>query len=103
MVIAIGWKIEKRFFRIINFFSKVRKYNCEKLGKIILLFTEAAATNRSVHFNYRKYEGERSERTIYPESFKKIGTSLCVRGYCTLRNEDRTFAIKRITKLQMVD
>jgi len=66
-----------------------------KLSKL----RKAIDENGTATFEYRKYEGERSKRTIKPEGFKLPGKSLCVYGYCFLRNDKRTFAIKRITKL----
>jgi hypothetical protein len=65
------------------------------------ILREAADRGGSVSFNYRKFEGMRSERTIYPSSFEKIGTSLCVKGHCTLRSDTRVFAIRRITNLKV--
>ena len=63
---------------------------------------EAAKNHKMVKFNYRKYGGEKSKRVIYPESFEKVGKSLCVRGFCTLRNGERVFSIRRISNLQIV-
>jgi len=60
---------------------------------------KAIDENGTVTFEYKKFEGERSTRTIKPEGFKLPGKSLCVYGYCFLRNDKRTFAIRRMTKL----
>jgi hypothetical protein len=66
-----------------------------KLSKL----RKAIDEDRTVTFEYRKYEGERSKRTIKPEGFKLPGKYLCVYGYCYLRNDRRTFSIRRMTKL----
>lgn len=67
------------------------------------LLREAANDQVAVKFSYRKYSGERSIRVFYPDSFEKVGTSLCVRGYCTLREDERIFAIRRISRLKIVE
>lgn len=50
----------------------------------------------TIIFNYQKYEGDKSKRSIKPIGLKQKGQSLCVEGYCYLRKADRTFAIKRM-------
>lgn len=56
-----------------------------------------------ISFNYEKFEGDRSTRSIKPfELFQKKST-LCVRGFCYLRNEDRSFAIKRMNAVKIVE
>lgn len=54
-----------------------------------------------VSFNYTKWEGEKSSRRIKPQGFKLVGKTLCVYGFCFLRQDKRTFAIKRINKLKI--
>lgn len=57
----------------------------------------------NIRFDYHKSEqfdgGEQSHRTIRPAEIKMVGNSRCVGGFCHMRNEDRTFAIDRISKL----
>jgi len=57
----------------------------------------------NVKFDYQKSvqfdNGERSLRTIKPIEFKTIGNSLCVVGFCYMRNENRTFNVERISNL----
>jgi len=61
--------------------------------------------NVNVKFNYHKsiqFEGGlQSVRTIKPKGFKVMGRfdSLCVFGYCYLREKERTFNIERISNL----
>ena len=56
-----------------------------------------------ISFNYEKFEGNRSTRSIKPLEIFQKKTTLCVRGFCYLRNEDRSFAIKRMTAVKIVD
>ncbi|MBZ9652668.1 UvrD-helicase domain-containing protein [Psychroflexus montanilacus] len=58
-----------------------------------------------VKFNYHKSkqfnDGITSLRTIKPDGFKVIGQydSLCVFGYCYMREEERVFKLERISEL----
>jgi DNA helicase-4 len=58
-----------------------------------------------VKFNYHKSkqfnDGITSLRTIKPDGFKVIGQydSLCVFGYCYMREEERVFNLERISEL----
>ena len=63
---------------------------------------EAVESKRQIKFKYYKYSGEMSMRTISPESFKKVGKSLCVEGFCFLRESNRVFNISRINNLTLV-
>lgn len=71
--------------------------------KKLYLLREAVEKQNKIHFHYVKFEGERSIRTFQPQEFKKVGESLCVRGFCYLRNDYRTFAIKRMSELKIVE
>ena len=71
--------------------------------KKLYLLREAVEKQNKIHFHYVKFEGERSIRTFQPQEFKKVGESLCIRGYCYLRNDYRTFAIKRMSELKIVE
>lgn len=72
-------------------------------GKKLKLINHAISQNKKILFNYRKFDGEKSKRTICPELTKRVGRSLCVSGFCYLRNEERIFAIKRMRNLNIVD
>ncbi len=79
-------------------FNEKTENNFEKKVELI---TEAINYNALIKFNYRKFSGEKSVRTIQPENIEMIGNSLCVSGFCFLRNCDRVFAIQRITNLKL--
>lgn len=76
--------------------------NKEVLFKAI---KEAINSNQNIQFNYQKSTtfsaGELSKRTIKPTDFETIGTSesLCIKGYCYMRKEERVFALDRISNL----
>ena len=69
---------------------------------------EAIKNNYLLQFNYQKSvtfdNGEQSWRKIKPESLEVIGShgSVCVRGFCYLRNEERVFALSRISNLEII-
>lgn len=71
-------------------------------GRKLRLINEAISQNKQIYFNYRKFKGEKSKRTILPEETERIGRSLCVRGFCYLRNEDRIFAVKRMRNIKIL-
>lgn len=63
---------------------------------------KAIDENRTVTFKYRKYkETRKTKRTIKPEGFETPSRNLCVYGYCYLRNDNRHFVIRRISKLKI--
>ena len=66
------------------------------------LLREAVESGRQVKFKYYKYSGEMSKRSISPESFKKLGKSLCVEGFCFLRESNRVFNISRMKNLTVL-
>jgi len=68
----------------------------------IALLEQAIQERKAVHFRYRKWTGEMSTRTVDPSAFKVVGESLCVVGYCHLRNAERTFAVKRMSGVNLV-
>lgn len=61
----------------------------------------------NVKFNYHKSQqfegGVQSLRTIKPKGFKVMGqyNSVCIFGYCYMREEERTFNIERISDLKI--
>lgn len=63
--------------------------------------------NVNVKFNYHKSQqfegGVQSLRTIKPKGFKVMGqyNSVCVFGYCYMREEERTFNLERISDLKI--
>jgi hypothetical protein len=71
-------------------------------GKRVKLIQEAIDNQGIIHFQYTKYEGEKSVRSIRPEGLKQIGQSLCVSGYCYLRDDSRVFAIHRMKGVKIV-
>lgn len=81
---------------------KVDSRNKEVLFKAI---KEAINNNQNIQFNYQKSTtfsaGELSKRTIKPTEFETIGISesLCIKGYCYMRKEERVFALDRISNL----
>ncbi len=64
---------------------------------------EAIKNSKDLYFHYKKYEGEASIRKISPIWTKMDGTSLCVFWYCHLREDDRVFAIRRMTEINIME
>jgi len=79
--------------------------NNQEIGtfvKRLKLIRKAINEHNIIHFQYRKYNGEKSVRSIIPKGLKMIKKSLCVYGYCYLRNDLRIFAIKRMRAVKIV-
>jgi predicted DNA-binding transcriptional regulator YafY len=69
---------------------------------------QAIDAGREIRFLYRRPDGEIMYRTIVPRELALIpfrqseGSSLCVQGHCRLRNESRTFALRRMSALEIL-
>lgn len=94
--------------KLINYTTKAlktseRKINSTKISIIKEYINIAISTNLPIKFSYHKSiqfdGGVQSLRTIKPSKFKTVGNSLCVVGYCYMREEDRTFNIERMSNL----
>jgi 5-methylcytosine-specific restriction endonuclease McrA len=80
----------------------VRNYISPYQKKLETIKT-ALLDSKKLYFRYRKYDGERSIRTIEPYRFTRVSSTQCIEGYCNVREEKRTFAIKRMTYLKIID
>lgn len=68
---------------------------------------DAISTNRKIEFLYLKRNRTTYElRTIQPTDLKfivpRINSTICVSGYCYLRNEARTFSVKRMRDIRII-
>lgn len=83
--------------------KKETHLNNNSLSDIKKILELGVSYNLNVKFNYHKSiqfdGGVQSLRTIKPSEFKTVGNSLCIVGYCYMREEDRTFNIERMSKL----
>ena len=66
---------------------------------------DAILKNKSVKISYINQKNLPSLRTIKPIRFEMVERKksfydrLCIKAFCNLRNEERTFAIYRIKKI----
>lgn len=71
------------------------------------LIEQAIREKKTISFLYAKYGETPTNRRASPRSInnyeheRKHGSTLCVEGFCYLRNEDRTFAISRMSKVKI--
>lgn len=84
-------------------FSYERARQETAYAKRLKLIKQVLSENGIIRFGYKNRDKRRSVRSIQPREFIKMGESLCVRGYCYLRSEDRTFAVNRMTRVKAVD
>lgn len=83
--------------------QKETHLNTNNLGDIKNIIQLGISYDLNLKFNYHKSiqfdGGVQSLRTIKPSVFKTVGNSLCIVGYCYMREEDRIFNIVRMSKL----
>lgn len=65
------------------------------------LLRSAMEQGAAVSFRYTDAYGKKTRRTIEPSDFETVEHTLCVVGYCRLRQEQRTFAVRRMSQLEM--
>ncbi len=70
----------------------------------VKLLEWAIQSSQKVQFSYETQNGEKSDRTVTPISFKTVKQTqnLCLEGYCHLRNAKRNFAIKRMRDIKII-
>jgi len=69
----------------------------------ISLIDQAISNSKSISFDYKDKNGDKSFRTIDPTFYEHIGHTLCIHGWCHLRKENRTFALKRMQNVVVTD
>ncbi len=78
----------------------------EKTLNIKATIDKAIAQNKSITISYRNFNGETSDRTIsniyYNNKFEGNGYyNEYIRGFCSKRQEERTFKIDRIISIKL--
>ncbi len=73
------------------------------MRKRLDLVSGAVETGRMVRFGYTDASGLASVRTIRPEEVFASGRTVCVRGYCHLRNAERVFLLERMSRARIVE
>jgi 5-methylcytosine-specific restriction endonuclease McrA len=73
---------------------------------------KAIGEKRKLKFHYQNYEGEKTSRTVRIDRLVQPGEgyadgsgivkNLCVRGFCELRKEKRSFTISKMRDLKLV-
>lgn len=98
-------EIRFKFKQYINLEEKLIDFKCKKEDEIFEFLQLAINYEFLLKFKYKNSEicsdGAESIRTILPIKFVEQGQndSLCITGFCLLRNEQRTFNIERISDL----
>ena len=79
-------------------------------SKRVADISEAINYGNRIRFNYKKpTDSDFIKRTVHPRELINIdhrrgsGSTLCVRGYCELREDDRTFDLKRMRGLKVLN
>jgi len=71
--------------------------------KRVSLINSAISNKKIIHFSYINWAGRKSARSIKPIDLRQVGKSLCVHGLCYLRQEERTFSVKRMKGVKIID
>lgn len=71
-------------------------------GERIDVLRRAMENDGAVAFGYLNREGRKSTRSIRPRNFMRVGSNLCVVGFCYLRRSERTFAVRRMRGVRAV-
>jgi 5-methylcytosine-specific restriction endonuclease McrA len=100
-LITLCEKCHKKAHRVREFIRTVSKDSIFK-NKLDLI-SDALRNNKYIYFSYTKYSGLKSKRSIRPIQYYKVKKTLCIQGYCHLRKAMRTFAIKRMRNIKIVD
>jgi 5-methylcytosine-specific restriction endonuclease McrA len=84
--------------------------------KRIMKIRSAIDQGGSIHFTYTTRDGRVTKRTVRPHDIRKLSPeeigrltdnqsdregSLCMFGYCHLRNDDRRFAVSRMRRVRV--
>lgn len=91
-------------------FSSGESRDIKGYGDKPLLIEEAIKKGKKISFRYRKFDEKKStKRVIKPRGFKQVESrgkykfSLCVQGHCDLRQANRVFALRRMSKLRILE
>ena len=84
-------------------FSHMQSAQERAFGRCVRLIQKAISKASLLHFRYADSSGRRSTRTLEPEEMRREGMSLCVYGYCFMRHDYRTFAVKRMRDVRILD
>ncbi|MBE9212911.1 WYL domain-containing protein [Plectonema cf. radiosum LEGE 06105] len=85
-----------------TFPKSANKVETESVEPQVKLLEWAIQSSQKVRFSYETRDGEKSERTVTPVSFKTVKQTLCLEGYCYLRSAKRHFALKRMRDIEIV-
>ncbi len=66
---------------------------------LAILLGGAMSQGSEVRIEYRSSGGEATVRNIRPLGFAIVGGSVCIRAFCRLRREERTFRLDSIVRL----
>jgi DNA polymerase-3 subunit epsilon len=68
-------------------------------AELAFRLAEAMRSRVDVRIVYRSAAGETTERDVRPLAFVIVGGSICLRAFCRLRREERTFRLDAVLRL----
>ena len=88
--------------------SKSQTYNKSLIEINREVIEIAIATNKNIKFKYKDKEDKLTSRTVKPtrlfifQLVESDGQMLCIESFCYLRNASRTFALFRMSNVQII-
>lgn len=79
-----------------------RKKASKRKSSPMRVIKTAIKESTFLNFHYTRKDGAQSVRSINPTEVIKIEKVWCVRGYCLLRKDARTFSVKQMKKIVSV-
>lgn len=89
---------ERAHGRTLGDFSPTAKGESAYSRRMAFL-AEAMRDGTSVRFHYRDQKGRETDRVFSPKAWETRHGVQCVKGYCHLRKSNRTFIVRRMSKV----
>ncbi|MBR1375152.1 MAG: WYL domain-containing protein [Cardiobacteriaceae bacterium] len=67
------------------------------------LITTAINDKKIIHFSYTDRNGFRTKRTVKPQEIEYRHRIPCMNAFCHLRQDYRTFIIRRMTDIEIIE
>jgi hypothetical protein len=85
----------------------VKKYDVPLIETNKLIIEDALRKSKKISFRYRDKSDQITSRTVTPQRIflyafdEKEGKMLCLEAFCHLRNSNRTFALFRMSQVEL--
>lgn len=77
--------------------------NIEEERQLFNLLKQAILKKQAIRFSYANGKGEATKRKVYPLKLCFKGQSWYLYGYCTMREDERFFKLRRIKEMEVIE